>query len=135
MFFSKGQLEKLPKKLQEELELFYNKYERAHDLYDEGKNVDIEMIKCVTYSLKIYLKWEKKVDKKTRDLISEGIGEIPIMIMIDKIGLSNELRDIISPLVDIDVSHANLHINRKKLIEEILQKLNRIKEEYSKKEN
>jgi len=130
MFFSKGQLEKLPKKLQEELELFYNKYERAHNLYDKGKNVNIEMIGCVTYSLKIYLKWEKKIEKKIRDIISEGIGEIPIMIMIDKIGLSNELKYAISPLVDIDISYANSHINRKKLIKETLQKLNKIKEKH-----
>jgi len=127
MFFAKGQLKILPKTLQKELELFYEKYEKVHESYDKEKKIDIEMIGCVIYSLNLYLKWEKKVNKNVRDLMSEAIGEIPIMIMIDKIKLSKEIEEIINPLIDIDVSHANLHINRKKLILDVLRKLEELK--------
>ena len=128
MFFSNGEEEKLPKGLQKELELFYIEYEKLHDLYDEGKDITKEMIECIISSLRIYLKWEKKSEKKIRDLMSEAVGEIPIMIMIDKIKLSKEVEKIIKPLVDIDVSNSNLHINRKKLILEVLKKLKKVED-------
>ena len=123
MFFSEGEIEKLPKRLQEELELFYNEYEKGHDLYDERKKADEQITKAIIKSLEIYLEWYKKIDKKTKDIMGEAVGEIPIMIMIDKIKLSKELKGIIGPLVDISSSHANSHIDRTKLIQETLQKL------------
>ena len=123
MFFPAGTLEKLPKGLQRDLEIFYKEYKQASDLFEEGKKADKQMADAVIKSLEIYLKWFKKVDKKTRDLIGEGVGEIPVMMIVDKIKLSKELDEIVGPLMDIDVSGACKKIDREKFIRETLEKL------------
>ncbi len=130
MFFAKGELEKLPKGLQKELGLFYIKYEQLHDLYDDGKDINREMIRCIISSLRIYLKWEKKSEKETRDLMSGAVGNIPLTLDLDNIKFSKIFGETINPLIDIIDVHANLHINRKKLILEVLAKLEKLKKAY-----
>jgi hypothetical protein len=126
MFFAEGEIEKLPEKLQEELELFYKKYEYLHDLYDNKRDINKEMIECIILSLRIYLKWGKKSKKEVRDLMSGAVGNIPITLDLDNIKLSKKVEEIINPLIDIIDSHANLHINREKLTLEVLNELEKL---------
>lgn len=128
MFFAEGEFEKLSSELQKELGLFYIKYEQLHDLYDERKDITKEMIECITSSLRIYLEWEKKSEKKVRDLMGEAVGNIPITLDLDNIELPKNVEEVINPLIDIIDAHANLHIDRKELIKSVLNNLYKLKE-------
>lgn len=126
MFFSEGEIKKLPRLLQQELELFYQKYEKSHQMYDGGIEFSKELIKSIIFSLELYFKWENKVNKKIKNIMEEAVGNIPLTIELDKIELTKKLSDIINPLIDIIDSNACLEIDRKKFIKKTLYNLKKL---------
>ena len=67
-------------------------------------------------------------DNKQNNLMTEAIGIIPITFFtLDNLKVNKKIEETIDPLIDIVDAHANLHINRKKLILEVLAKLENLK--------
>ena len=60
--------------------------------------------------------------------MTEAIGKIPVTFFaLDNLKAGKRVKEAINPLIDIIDAHANLHINRKKLISAVLEDLKKIK--------
>lgn len=128
MFFAEGEFEQLPERIKKDIVKFKKIDKIIYEENKKGKNVDKLIIKYTISSIEFYLKYDNELNKKTRNILLGGIGNIPITFFIlDKIKIKKELKETISPLIDIVDSHANLHINRKKLILNVLRKLEQLK--------
>ena len=128
MFFAEGEFEQLPERIKKDIVKFKKIDKIIYEENKKGKNVDKLIIKYTISSIEFYLKYDNELNKKTRNILLGGIGNIPITFFIlDKIKIKKELKETISPLIDIVDSHANLHINRKKLILNFLRKLEQLK--------
>ena len=127
MFTCEGDSEKLPKELNKRIDELCKEYEKAHDKYDKGGKIDKEIIAFTIKSLKLFLKYESKVGKEVRDIMSEAVGNIPVTFDLDEIKFSKEIEEIVDPLIDILDAHACKWINRKKFVEKTLKRLQNLK--------
>ncbi len=133
MFFAEGEEKEFPEDIKSEIHRLESKDREIYELNQKKKNIDSEVIDFVIESLEVFLKYEKELNKKQKDLMTGAIGDIPITFFIlDKLKVKKEIKEAIGPLVDIYDSHCNLHINREKLIWKVLNKLKQIQEKTKK---
>lgn len=136
MFFLELIYKELPKEMKSKIDDLYIKDKKIFEKNKEGKNIDLDVINFTINSLTIFLNYNKKVNKKIRDDLTEGIGAIPITFFdADNLKVSKDIEETIELLRDIIDAHTNLHINREELIKDVLKKLQKLKEKYSKKNN
>lgn len=136
MFFAEKEEDNFPEEIKEKIYNLESRDKEIYHLNKEGRNIDLDVVNFVIDSLKLFLKYEKKLNKEQKKLMTEAIGNIPITFFtLDNLKVNKKIEDIIDPLIDIVDAHANLHIDRKELILEVLKKLQRLKEEYSQKNN
>jgi len=127
MFFAEEEEKEFPEEIKVEIYRLESKDREIYELNKENKNIDLEIIRFVTDALNLFLKYNERLNKKQRSLMTEAIGNIPITFFIlDKLKVKKEIKEAINPLIDIVDAHANLHINRKKLILEVLRNLNKL---------
>jgi len=131
MFFAEGEIEKFPKEIIKKIYNLEAKDKKIYHLNKEGKNINLEVINFTIDSLKLFLEYEKKLNKEQKNLMTEAIGNIPITFFtLDNLKVDKKIEDTISLLIDIIDAHANLHIKREKLILGVLNKLKRLREKY-----
>jgi len=128
MFFAEKEEEKFSKKIRGEICRLESKDKEIYWLNKDGKNVDLRIIDFVMDSLNLFLKNEKLLDNEQKKLMTEAIGKIPVTFFaLDNLKAGKRVKEAINPLIDIIDAHANLHINRKKLISAVLEDLKKIK--------
>ena len=133
MFFLELIWKELPRELKTKIEKLYLKDKEIFRKNKEGKNVDLDVIDFSIQSLTIFFEYYKKVNKRIKDSLTEGIGAIPIVFFCnDNLKVSKEIEETLDPLIDIMNSHANLYINREKFIRETLKKLRELRKKYKK---
>jgi hypothetical protein len=124
MFFAEGEEKEFPEEIRVNINRLESKDKEIYDLNKKNRDINLEVINFVIDSLNLFLKYEDKLSLKQKDLMTEAIGNIPITFFIlDKLRIKKNVKDIINPLVDIIDAHANLHINRIKLIKDVLEEL------------
>ena len=134
MFFLELVYKQLPQEMRNKLDSLYIKDREIFKKNKEGKNIDLDVINFMINALTIFLDYNKKVNKKIRDDLTEGIGAIPITFFdADDLKVSKDIEETTEFLRDIIDAHANLHINREKLIRDVLKKFRKLKEKYKEK--
>ncbi|MBU1129138.1 MAG: hypothetical protein KJ949_00740 [Nanoarchaeota archaeon] len=135
MFFAEKEEDKFSEEIKEKIYNLEAKDKEIYYLNKEGKEIDLEVVDFVINSLNMFLKYEKTLNNEQKNLMTEAIGNIPMtFFVLDNLKVNKKIEETIDFLLDIIDAHANLHIDRKILIQETLQKLQKLKEKY-KKEN
>ena len=134
MFFAKGETEKLPEELQKKLNKLDIRYQLICYLNDENKNINRKIIDYIIDSLELSLKYYDKIRTDIRDLITGAVGNIPLTLDLDNIKLPRKIKDILHPLIDIIDYQSNLHIDRKRLIVDVLKNLQKLKKDFKDRE-
>jgi len=134
MFFAEEEEKEFPEEIKIEIYRLESKDREIYELNKENKNIDLEVINFVLDGLNLFLKYNEKLNEKQKNLMTESLGNIPLTFFIlDKLKVKKEIKESINPLVDIVDAHANLHINREKLIKDVLKKLHILRERYKEK--
>jgi len=129
MFFAEGEEKEFPKEIRKEIDKLESKDKEIYYLNKERKKVDLEMVNFTINSLNLFLKNEKNFDDKQKNLMTEAIGNIPITFFIlDKFKVDRKIEETIKQLIDIVDAHANLHIDRRELILNVLKNLEQLRE-------
>ncbi|MFH0831822.1 MAG: hypothetical protein V1886_03080 [archaeon] len=106
-----GSYEKLPKKLKQELEKHTKKYDKIHELYKKGKNIDKEIIDLYTGLLKTYL--------ETKHLYFKNVlGDLPIVFETEKLRFNKNIEEIEHELVNMDAPNIDPEKLAKKKLQE-----------------
>ncbi|MFH1310926.1 MAG: hypothetical protein ABIH65_00790 [Nanoarchaeota archaeon] len=131
MFFAEKEEERFPKEIRKKIYDLKAKDKEIYHLSKEGENINLNLINFTINSLSLFLEYEKRLNNEQKNLMTEAIGNIPITFFIlDNLKVDKKIEETINPLINIaDAPPANLHINRKKLIIEVLHKLEKIKNE------
>ena len=133
MFFLELIYKKLPKGMRNRLDNLYIKDKEIFEKNKKGKNINLDVINFTIDSLTLFLYYNKKVNKEIKEDLTEGVGAIPITFFdADNLKVNRKIEETIELLRDIIDAHANLHINREKLIKDVLEKLQKLKEKYEK---
>ncbi|MBS3112229.1 hypothetical protein J4459_03110 [Candidatus Woesearchaeota archaeon] len=133
MFFAENEEKEFPEEIRKEINNLESKDREIYELNKKNKNIDIKVIHFVINALNLFLKYNDKLDKKQKNLMTEAIGNIPITFFIlDKLKTNKRIKEVVNPLVDIVDSHSNLHIDREKLILEVLKDLRNLQKSIEK---
>jgi len=129
MFFAEKEEKEFPEEIKKEIDRLESKDREIYELNEKNKDINLEVINFVIDSLNLFLKYKDKLNKKQQDLMTEAIGNIPVtFFIIDKLKVKVDVKKSINLLIDIVDAHANLHINREKLILKVLKDLTKLKE-------